>query len=393
MRRDFFEQSVRHLIYLLKNLPSTRLKQTYFPNLDALRGIAAIFVVLGHIEFLKPGFRLKRIPLYSIFDIGANIAVTLFFVLSGFLITYLLVNEKEEKQKIFLKEFYIRRTLRIWPLFYLTLFISYIIVPQFFPSYSRYAYTSSFVLNALFLTNITYALHKPPPLGTPVWSIGIEEQFYIFWPWVLIKTRLESLMKRLLLIILSIFIFKAALLYFSNPGNFIHKIWILVNITRYDCLFIGAIAALLYKGHSIKIGRLQINYYSFANYTAQVITYTLLILTILANLFYKLPIIHQWYSFLFMSMILSMATYEKSIVRIDNRILNYLGKISYSIYLLHMFVIAVLYKFVISNLPDIDIISQNFIIYSMVILSTIIVASASYYFIEKPFLKLKEKFR
>jgi len=126
------------------NLHLQQLKHTHFPNLDALRGIAAGVVVLSHIELLKPNFNLKTLPFNSLLKTGGSIAVTLFFVLSGFLITYLLMNEKEKKQKIFLKEFYIRRSLRLWPLFYLTFFICYIIVPKFFPSFSANAGWFSF---------------------------------------------------------------------------------------------------------------------------------------------------------------------------------------------------------------------------------------------------------
>lgn len=376
-----------------RNLQTQPLKQTYFPNLDALRGIAAISVVLWHIEMLKPNFNFETLPFNSLLQTGGSIAVTLFFVLSGFLITCLLLNEREKKQKIFLKEFYIRRTLRLWPLFYLTLFICYIIVPQFFPSFSANASWYSFFLNALFLTNITYVIQQLPPLGTAVWSIGIEEQFYIFWPLVLKKRNSQSLLKILVWIILVIYILKAALVYFSSYHAFIHKMRILVNITRYDCLLVGAVGALLYKGCVIKIGRLQINYSFFSGFAAQVTLYFLLLITILANSFYDVPIIHQWYSFLFMPMILNMATNEKSIVKIDNAILNYLGKISYSIYLLHMFVIAALFKFLIPYWQNTDFIIQNFVIYGLVLFSTILVASGSYYLIEKPFIRLKEKFQ
>jgi len=155
----------------------------------------------------------------------------------------------------------------------------------------------------------------------------------------------------------------------------------------------GAVGALLYKGCIIKIERLPINYSFFTSFAAQLILHSLLLISILANSFYPVPIMHQWYSFLFVPMILNMAANEKSIVKIDNAILNYLGKISYSIYPLHMFVIAALLKFLIPYWPNKDLITQNLIIYSLVIFSTIIVSSGSYYLIEKPFFRLKEKFQ
>ena len=95
----------------------------HLKGLDSLRAIAALIVVWSHIEFIKG---LKNIPQNNfIFFPNAHFSVTLFFVLSGFLITFLLVKEFQKYQTISFKDFYIRRILRIWPLYYLIILISY----------------------------------------------------------------------------------------------------------------------------------------------------------------------------------------------------------------------------------------------------------------------------
>jgi peptidoglycan/LPS O-acetylase OafA/YrhL len=93
----------------------------YFQGLDGLRAIAAILVVIGHIELVKKSFNLVNLqdgggPFYLY--LGGH-AVTFFFVLSGFLITYLLIKEKENNNSISIKSFYWKRILRIWPVYYL----------------------------------------------------------------------------------------------------------------------------------------------------------------------------------------------------------------------------------------------------------------------------------
>lgn len=105
----------------------------YFKGLAELRAIAALAVVFHHIELFK-----HREHLPSLFDsffsgfidqLGKN-GVYLFFVLSGFLITYLLIAERKQHEKIDIKKFYLRRILRIWPLYYLVVIIAFFVLPQ-----------------------------------------------------------------------------------------------------------------------------------------------------------------------------------------------------------------------------------------------------------------------
>ena len=103
----------------------------HFPNLNGLRFFAAFFVIIGHIEFYKDFFSLPNIwgmPFTR--NIGAR-SVHFFFTLSGFLITYILIAEKDEFNTIFVKNFYRRRILRILPLYYFIVILALFILPQF----------------------------------------------------------------------------------------------------------------------------------------------------------------------------------------------------------------------------------------------------------------------
>ena len=102
----------------------------YFPGLNALRFFAAYFVLLHHGETIRAKFGMPNFEAYSFFRNGM-IAVSFFFVLSGFLITYLLLDEIQRTHDVSIKKFYIRRVLRIWPLYYLLIFIGLAIVPLF----------------------------------------------------------------------------------------------------------------------------------------------------------------------------------------------------------------------------------------------------------------------
>ncbi|MBS1655131.1 MAG: acyltransferase, partial [Bacteroidetes bacterium] len=161
--------------------------KVYFPNLNGLRAIGALIVMIGHIEFLK---RFWHVPSYDWFPIPGKIGVTLFFALSGFLITSLLLQELKQTKKVSLRKFYIRRILRIWPLYYTIVFLGILILNNIgflkMPVYSDHVYQN------LSLTNILILLFILPnftnfyiPFADQKWSIVIEEQFYLVQPLII----------------------------------------------------------------------------------------------------------------------------------------------------------------------------------------------------------------
>lgn len=167
--------------------------KSYFNNLDGLRFLLA-FIVFGSHSMLGETINeqidfdfLER--LVRVFTSG-HLSVSFFFVLSGFLITYLMLEEKETSGKFSVKNFYIRRIFRIWPLYYCVLIFSYFIYP-FVKTKLGYVDQNPYSLihQLLFLANFdNIRIHVNDLVGVaPMmiginWSVSIEEQFYMGWP-------------------------------------------------------------------------------------------------------------------------------------------------------------------------------------------------------------------
>src|SRR5580698_7268404 len=157
----------------------------YFPGLNALRFIAACFVLISHAyqTSVKVGF-VDEVRSSVIFDRGAA-AVDFFFTLSGFLITYLLLQERAATGTISLSHFYLRRICRIWPLYFFILAIGFVSLGIIYPRvfhvpYFEFPLIPGLLMYVAFLPNAMFAFYKVGLLA-PLWSIGVEEQFYLFW--------------------------------------------------------------------------------------------------------------------------------------------------------------------------------------------------------------------
>lgn len=205
---------------------------THYPALDGLRGIAILLVVAYH----NFGF-------INYFFFGW-LGVDLFFVLSGFLITQILLRAREGGP--FLGSFFMRRILRIFPLYFLFLLLFYGLTPRL-PGVALPAYLeTNAVWFFLYLQNILFILN-PPPEGAAalnhLWSLAVEEQFYLLWPFVLLAVRshralaagLISLLGGVIALRLALWTWKIEDLAYYN----------LYTFTRIDGLCIGSLLAVL----------------------------------------------------------------------------------------------------------------------------------------------------
>jgi peptidoglycan/LPS O-acetylase OafA/YrhL len=166
--------------------PAVQLKMRVtnrIPELDGVRGIAVLLVVIYHAFLYNPG---SSDDLIAVIRPYGHAGVDLFFVLSGFLITGILLNAKG--RPAYFRDFYARRALRIWPLYYLLLFIAFAMVPLL-AHYTNLAagendniHSRSKLVYILLLQNLWYSLDSSPTLLAMTWSLAIEEQFYIVWP-------------------------------------------------------------------------------------------------------------------------------------------------------------------------------------------------------------------
>lgn len=144
----------------------------YIPELQGLRGLAVLAVIFYH---CTP--RLKGTWIYSA-SLWGWAGVNLFFVLSGFLITSILLESREKPH--YFRNFYMRRVLRIWPVYVLSLVVVYLNAPWFIgPGVWDAIKTAPWWAYIFFLQNL-FHISLPPALG-PTWSLAIEEQYYFLW--------------------------------------------------------------------------------------------------------------------------------------------------------------------------------------------------------------------
>jgi peptidoglycan/LPS O-acetylase OafA/YrhL len=165
------------------------------PGLDGLRAAAALAVFVDHAEQTQEWVGLDHLDGNQMTSLGRQ-GVEVFFVLSGYLITLLLLREKARFGAVSLPRFYARRALRIWPLYYLVVFLLWVVLPwavRFAPPHiealseihTRTLGTPGdprLSLYLLFLANFSFWLYPHVLCGAHLWSLGVEEQFYLVWP-------------------------------------------------------------------------------------------------------------------------------------------------------------------------------------------------------------------
>lgn len=369
------------------------MNKVYFPNLNGLRFIAALLVVIHHSEQFKYIFKIDNYwDVRSIRNVG-QLGVILFFVLSGFLITYLLLKEKNDAGTISIKHFYFRRILRIWPLYYLIMILAFFILPYFslfsipgFTESFNADYWSIFILFLLFLPNVALVMYSPVPFASQSWSVGVEEQFYLLWPWIIKKSK-KPLNLLFAIIFFSLIIYWVLSFMHKNSSDYIvsqlFRFWEHFNI---DCMAIGGIAAWILFNKKEKI------LLFFYNKYLQIIVYLLTVGALVKGFYFPVIIPYldlncEFYAFLFAVIILNLASNPNSIISMENKLLDYLGKISYGLYMYHVLAIVITIKLVVPFFP-----SNNFIFYLSNVILLMIMSSISYELFEKKFIKMKVKY-
>lgn len=328
-------------------------------------------------------------PLF--FNLG-GLGVYFFFVLSGFLITYLLLAEKEKFGTISIKQFYFRRILRIWPLYYFVLVLGFFILPQFEifkigylqNSFEQHFYPN-LILYLLILPNLAFSFYPAVPNIGQAWSIGVEEQFYIIWPIIIAKSK--SIIKTLLIITIILILIKVFVLllgYFSQDTDWYRPLKLFIAMSKFECMSIGGIGAyFLYTNHRL----LKLAY----NPIIFIISLSCSILLIYFTPQKLQDGIHLVYSFLFLQIILFIANKSPSIY-FDNKLFNYLGKISYGLYMYHFMVIPLCIYLYVKYFHTDSGIMENIAVYGTVIATTILISGISYQFFEQRFIRLKSRY-
>jgi len=362
-----------------------RAERFYRPELDALRFFAFLGVFIFHaaprtMDFYNAAGYPHWLSslLISIFGAGAY-GVDLFFALSAYLITSLLLRERAATGALDLRGFYVRRILRIWPLYLAFVAFAAIFAALVPAQHLPMKYVVGYSLLA---GNWVYAFYGlPASFATPLWTVSIEEQFYLAWPLALRKASVRTMAA-----------IAVGLLAIANAW----RVWLAVTaapverieyntFTRLDPIALGILLALF--GHKLpQFTRLQriallcggaatwVAVFAFT-VTGQAITVTT----------WRMALGHPFMALASVAVLLSVLGSQHRFLR--NATLLYLGKISYGLYVLHEFAHFCAMRMVHASTPGM-VVAQSIVGLAL----TIVLAAASYRWLESPFLRLKERF-
>jgi peptidoglycan/LPS O-acetylase OafA/YrhL len=345
------------------NLDS-KLNHSHIPALDGLRAVAVSLVIVSH-----SGFEL--VP-------GAH-GVMIFFVLSGFLITWLLLKENERDGTISLTAFYKRRTLRIFPAFYAYWLL---LITILIGTGKAVLWTHAF--SALFYSSNYYsAIYGDPNNGfSHTWSLAIEEQFYLLWPFVflLLRSNLRRMTTFLILLVAAVWLHRSVLCFgFHVDQSYIQAAF----DTRLDELMAGCLLAVLLKRRVLPRFWQLVS----CNQLLPLATISLLMISVYAGEFYVVRY-RDVFGFaieplLIAILIVQMIVFSSTTLWgwTELGVLKFLGRISYSLYLYQQLTLHAV-KNALGGFPPIVQLAGAALV-------TIIIATASHYLIERPFLKLR----
>ncbi|MEY8767247.1 acyltransferase family protein [Francisella philomiragia] len=363
----------------------------YYKHIDGLRAVAVLSVVFFHLDInlVKSGF----------------LGVDIFFVISGFLITSIIIRDLENKS-FSLKNFYLRRMRRILPalitvLIFSTIFAWLILLPQDLKDYSKSLVSAlgSFS-NLYFFKTLSFGYFSTDATVIPLlhtWSLGIEEQFYIFWPLFLIfafnvyigigwkdKQALSNFDKyliiSLILVVLSLFCFRY-FSYFEIYDYFNHERFYYFPLTRAFELLFGCVLAIYLTKYKPTNNKLILELLSIIS----------ILLMLYPILFKDVSYPSNWTVIACVGAVLYIyAGCNEKYNTLVNRFLSikpivFIGLISYSLYLWHWPIIAYL------NYLSIE---KTHLVKLIILIISIVLATLTYLFVEKPFrYKFKVSFK
>ncbi|WP_020533643.1 acyltransferase family protein [Flexithrix dorotheae] len=367
-------------------------KKVFFENLDGLRFFCFIAVYFFHsFHTEKPEILQSDIYLFITKDLfgNGNLGVNFFFVLSGFLITYLLIVEKKINGQINLKKFWIRRILRIWPLFFFCVIFGFVIFPQLKLLFGQSPNESAnFLFYITFLNNFDLIKNGLPDasiLGV-LWSVAIEEQFYLIWPIVLYIFPIKKFWIPFSLVIISSLVFRA-----FNDNYMLHEYHTLSCIGDMTVGALGAWVVSEFPSIKVRIenfGKIHILSIYLLFFTIFIFRDEIFFGVYFLRVFERITI-----AFVILLIILEQNYAKNSYFKLSRfRTISKLGGITYGLYCLHF--IGILITITLTKkLSFNNHLWQVIIFESLIALAiTIIISKVSYTFFEKPFLRIKNKF-
>lgn len=364
---------------------------THIYALDGLRGVAILLVCIAHFYQvdelgLYESNKYLGIISFKLSQIGLR-GVDLFFILSGYLITRILINTKESNN--YFLSFYMRRFFRIFPLYYMVLFVSFFVLPNFIESnkeidlivehqWKLWAYIS----NLFFIYPVSWDIDSFPNFGH-FWSLAVEEHFYLFWPFLIYFARKNTLkfMLGVLILSLSCWILGFFVAFFN---------W--TTLKYASVLAVGGIIA-YYEVYHIEV--IKTYYKRYKKYLIYIFILLLLSSFIPRSFGEFGEFIMFLVSLYFFSTLVIVTIFsDKKNNILSNKTLMFFGKISYGIYVYHGMLRPYFkiwfYEPLYMNLSDGILASLLYTVLSTII--SVLIAYVSWEFFEKHILKLKKHF-
>jgi len=360
----------------------------HFSGLSILRFLAASLVIFHHVEQYKHWAGMSSFWGENSVNQLGHLPVAFFFVLSGFLITYLLMKEDHQYNTINLKAFYMRRILRIWPLYFVVAIIAFFLLPLIVGSFfgAQKPDSSTFLSVFLFLPNLLRITFPNLVGANQLWSVGIEEQFYLIWPVLILLFR-----KRVILFLCGFIILKVLghmiLVGFNHVQleglnvERLQQVEMLYRLFPVEQMAIGGLgAAFLFYNHTV-----------FLKIIKHRLTMVGAIIGLMVMVLSDAHGIFTTYleGIVFTVLIMQLTLGRFASKYLENNLFKKLGDMSYGIYMWHTIIIAL----TIALLPaSVLSVFGNWGLHLFCFVMSIITANFSFKYLEVPVLKLKKYF-
>jgi peptidoglycan/LPS O-acetylase OafA/YrhL len=372
--------------------PALREPQRFYrPELDALRFFAFFGVFVFHVIPHDAASYLTRhvlppalVPFVCAVSAAGAFGVDLFFALSAYLITILLIREEEDRGRIDVKAFYVRRILRIWPLYFFFIAIAAVVPFWDKTQHLGWHYIAGYLLLA---GNWVYVwLGLPHSIANPLWSVSIEEQFYLFWPVALRRLSRRQLIFAVLCLLLLANIVRVWVVFSHGLGAAIEY----NTFTRIDAIALGILVAYIFGNKVPALHLLSrialaaaclITWFlvaAYANLNAQTE-----VAPVLGTLIGR-PLVAVAAAGLLVAVMGAPAAGARALT---NPVLTYLGRISYGLYVYHAAGLLVATHLFRTNTV------KGYALFAVFGFAfTVILSAISYRWLETPFLRMKERF-
>jgi peptidoglycan/LPS O-acetylase OafA/YrhL len=359
------------------------------PELDTLRGVAVLLVVFFHAFGFRYGVRgLSGFPKVLVgLTLPGWVGVQLFFVLSGFLITGILLDTKQRTD--FYRRFYLRRALRILPLYYTVLALLLVVTRT--GLVSRHVSWGFLGLCAVYLANVSELFGVPRQYG-PLWSLAVEEHFYLLWPAIVRRLSPKSLAICSLAICALCPVARAVTSMLGYSGGEPYT-WLVA-----DSLATGALLASLARGAFSDRHRMwRLSMVSFDVFIMTAIAgapFGIFLSSTITGIALRQTMLDIFFFSVIAALLVAGTGEHKHWIKVP--VLQFFGEISYGLYIVHMLAFEIVDHFLLQTFPALPRVEGHFKMMLLhFVLGMCLAVSVAYFsrrFFEERFLRLKEHF-